>query len=94
VLGFAQAEVLHILLLELVLLTLLAQPVGWVFGYGLAWIMQSSLAGELMRVRLIVEPSTYLIASAIVLSAASLSALVVRNRVKQLDLVAVLKTRD
>jgi putative ABC transport system permease protein len=94
VLGFTQAEVVQILLLELALLTLFAQPVGWVLGYGLAWIMQSNLAGELMRVRLIVDRPTYLIASAIVLVAATLSALVVRGRVKQLDLVAVLKTRD
>jgi putative ABC transport system permease protein len=47
-----------------------------------------------MRVRLIVEPSTYVLASGIVLLAALFSALVVRRRVAQLDLVSVLKTRD
>jgi putative ABC transport system permease protein len=94
VLGFTRGEVLRILLLELGLLTLLAQPPGWVMGYGLAWFMQTRLAGELMRVRLIVEPSTYVFASAIVILAAVLSALVVRRRVERLDLVSVLKTRD
>ena len=94
VLGFTRAEVLRILLLELALLTLIAQPPGWVMGYGLAWIMKTNLAGELMRVRLVVEHSTYVIASAIVIGAAVLSALIVRRRVDQLDLVAVLKTRD
>jgi putative ABC transport system permease protein len=94
VLGFTRAEVLHILLLELALLTLIAQPPGWVMGYGMAWIMKTNLAGELMRVRLVVENSTYVIASAIVISAAVLSALVVKRRIDQLDLVAVLKTRD
>ena len=94
VLGFTRAEVLRILLLELAILTLLAQPPGWVFGYGLSWIMKTQLAGELMRVRLIVEQSTYVIASTIVISAAVLSALVVRRRVNRLDLVSVLKTRD
>jgi putative ABC transport system permease protein len=63
-------------------------------GYGLAWIMKTNLGGELMRVRLVVEPSTYVLASAIVIAAAALSALVVRRRVGRLDLVAVLKTRD
>jgi putative ABC transport system permease protein len=94
VLGFSQGEVLWILLLELALLTLLAQPPGWVMGYGLAWVMKTRLAGELMRVRLVVETSTYLIASAIIIGAAVFSAIVVRQRVKALDLVAVLKTRD
>jgi putative ABC transport system permease protein len=94
VLGFTRGEVLRILLFELGLLTLLAQPPGWLMGYGLAWIMQTRLAGELMRVRLIVEPSTYVFASAIVIVAAVLSALVVRRRVERLDLVSVLKTRD
>ncbi|HEY4722117.1 MAG TPA: FtsX-like permease family protein, partial [Anaerolineae bacterium] len=65
VLGFTRGEVLRILLLELTLLTLIAQPPGWAIGYGLAWIMKTQLAGELMRVRLVVEHSTYVLASAI-----------------------------
>jgi putative ABC transport system permease protein len=63
-------------------------------GYGLAWIMRTQLAGELMRVRLVVEPSTYVLASGIIISAAVFSALVIRERVNRLDLVSVLKTRD
>jgi putative ABC transport system permease protein len=94
VLGFTRGEVLRILLLELAILTLIAQPPGWAIGYGLAWVMRTNLAGELMRVRLVVENFTYAFASMIVVSAAVLSALVVRQRVNQLDLVAVLKTRD
>ena len=94
VLGFTRGEVLRILLLELALLTLIAQPPGWAIGYGLAWIMKTNLAGELMRVRLVVEHSTYVLASAVVIAAAVVSALVVRQRVNRLDLVSVLKTRD
>ena len=94
VLGFTRAEVLRILLLELALLTLIAQPPGWAIGYGLAWVMRTSLAGELMRVPLVVEHITYVLASATVIVAALLSALVMRQRVNRLDLVAVLKTRD
>ena len=87
VLGFTRGEVLRILLLELALLTLLAQPPGWAIGYGLAWIMKTRLAGELMRVRLVVEHFTYALTSIIVISAALFSALVVRTRVYGLDLV-------
>jgi putative ABC transport system permease protein len=63
-------------------------------GYGLAWIMKTRLAGELMRVRLVVESSTYVLASAVVIAAAVFSAVIVRARVNRLDLVSVLKTRD
>jgi putative ABC transport system permease protein len=94
VLGFTRGEVTRILLLELALLTLIAQPPGWAIGYGLAWMMKTQLAGEVMRVRLLVEQSTYVIASVIVLIAAVFSAAIVRRRINQLDLVAVLKTRD
>jgi putative ABC transport system permease protein len=94
VLGFTRGEVLRILFLELAVLTFIAQPPGWAMGYGLAWLMKTNLAGELMRVRLVVEHFTYATASVMVIVAAALSALVVRHRVNRLDLVAVLKTRD
>lgn len=94
VLGYRRGEVLWILLLELAFLTLIAQPIGWAIGYGLSWIMMTQLGGELMRVRLVIEPSTYVLTSVVVVMAALLSALVVRRRVYALDLIAVLKTRD
>jgi putative ABC transport system permease protein len=86
--------VLLILLAELGLLALLAQPLGWGAGYLLSWLMTVNLSGEIMRSRLIVENSSYAFASGIVMIAALFSALVVRKRINQLDLVAVLKTRD
>jgi putative ABC transport system permease protein len=94
VLGFSRGEVLRILFLELALLTLLAQPPGWALGYGLAWLLRTEMAADVMRARLIVDHSTYALASTIVLAAAVFSALVVRGRINRLDLVAVLKTRD
>ena len=94
VLGFGRGEVLFILLTELGLLTLLAQPVGWSAGYLLSWLLKIQVAGEIMRARLIVEPSSYALASGIVVIATLFSALVVRERVNELDLVSVLKTRD
>jgi putative ABC transport system permease protein len=94
VLGFTGGEVLLILLLELALLTLIAQPLGWALGYGLAWTLKQKMAADVMRARLIVEHSTYALATGIVLAAAVASALIVRRRINRLDLVAVLKTRD
>jgi putative ABC transport system permease protein len=63
-------------------------------GYGLAWIMKTQLAGELMRVREVVTPATFVLATTIVLLAAVASGLVIRERINRLDLVSVLKTRD
>jgi putative ABC transport system permease protein len=94
VLGFTRGEVLQILLLELAILTLIAQPPGWAIGYGLAWTLKVSMDAEVMRSPLVIERLTYLMASAVVLVAALASALVVRRRVNRLDLVGVLKTRD
>jgi putative ABC transport system permease protein len=83
-----------ILLLELALLTVIAQPPGWAMGYGLAWVMKTQLGGELMRVRLVLTSSTYVFASAVVIVAAVFSGVIVRERINRLDLVSVLKTRD
>src|SRR4030095_9716301 len=85
VLGFTRGEVLRILLLELAILTLIAQPFGWVMGYGLAWIMKNNLARQMMRGPPGVEHSTYVTASAIVVTAAVASAAVIRDRINKLD---------
>jgi putative ABC transport system permease protein len=94
VFGFSNGEVIRILFLELTALTLIAQPPGWLMGYGLAWVMKEQLAVEVMRAPLILENLTYVIASVIVIGAAVLSGYVVSGRVRRLDLVSVLKTRD
>jgi putative ABC transport system permease protein len=94
VLGFHKSEVSAILLSELAVLTLLAQPLGWIIGYGFAWAMVRGFENELYRVPLVVERSVYGWATAIVLAAALLSALVVRRRIDRLDLIEVLKTRE
>jgi putative ABC transport system permease protein len=94
VLGFTHGEVLRVLLLELALLTVLAQPAGWGIGYGLAWLLKTKMEGDVMRARLVVDNLTYAFASGMVMAAAMLSAITVRRRVARLDLVSVLKTRD
>ncbi|GAA0001916.1 hypothetical protein BRDID11002_19170 [Bradyrhizobium diazoefficiens] len=95
VLGFTRGEVLRILLLELAILTLIAQTARMGDGLrGSRRVMKTNLAGELMRVRLVVEHSTYVFATSVVVLAAVASAVVIRERIDKLDLVAVLKTRD
>lgn len=94
VLGFHKSEVSAILLGELAVLTIVAQPLGWVIGYFFAWAMVQGFNSELYRVPLVVERSVYAWASVIVFASALASALVVRQRIDRLDLIEVLKTRE
>ena len=57
-------------------------------------VMRVRLAGELMRVRGVIEHPTYAMVTIIIILTAAVSALIVRSRVNALDLIAVLKTRD
>ena len=94
VLGFTRGEVSRVLLTELVLLTLIALPVGWAIGYGFGWLLIQSFSSDLYRVPFTIERATYAKASLVVLAATAASALIVRRRIDRLDLIAVLKTRD
>lgn len=94
VLGFTKAEVSGILLSELAILTVLAQPFGWVIGWGVAYAMVKGFESELYRVPLVVEANVYAGASLVVFTAALVSALVVRRRIDRLDMIEVLKTRE
>lgn len=94
VLGFTRFEVGYILLGELAILTVVALPLGCLAGYGLASAMASGFETDLYRIPLVVEPSTYGLAVAVVVSAAVLSAAIIARRLYRLDLVAVLKTRE
>ncbi|MDE2383819.1 MAG: ABC transporter permease [Alphaproteobacteria bacterium] len=94
VLGFTRAEVSALLITELAIVVLLAQPLGWIVGYGFAQAMASAFETELYRIPAIVGREVYAYASIVVCLAAGVSALIVRRRVDRLDMVAVLKTRE
>ena len=94
VLGFTRAEVSHILLGELGLLTLAAIPTGIVLGYGLVVFTTWGYETELFRLPVVVYRATYGIAAVTVLTASILSGLIVRRRLDHLDLVSVLKAKD
>ncbi|MDH3739999.1 MAG: FtsX-like permease family protein [Hyphomicrobiales bacterium] len=94
VLGFTRAEVSRILLNELAILTVLALPIGWAGGYGLAWLTAKGLDTEVHRIPFVIDRDTFAWASVVLIVAVALSALIVRLRINKLDLIAVLKTRD
>lgn len=94
VLGFTRGEISYILLGELVLLTLVAIPLGFVFGYVLCGLIALGLQSELYRVPVVLESPTYALSATVVLVSAVVSGLVVRRKLDHLDLVAVLKTKE
>jgi putative ABC transport system permease protein len=94
VLGFTRAEVSGLLLGELAIELILALPLGWVLGYWLSFGIVQLIHNETFQIPLIIEPRTYAYATIAALAAGVISALIVRQRIDQLDLVAVLKTRE
>ena len=95
VLGLTRGEVSVLLLGELAIEIAIAIPLGCVAGYWLSWFIISLMQhGEVMEFPLVILPDTYLYAAAVVVAAGVASALIVRNRIDNLDLVAVLKTRE
>jgi putative ABC transport system permease protein len=94
VLGFTRAEISMVLLGELIVLTVLALPIGWVVGYLLAELMVSTAESEVYRIPLTVAPWAVGWASLGIVAAAVGSGLMVRRRLDRLDLVAVLKTQE
>lgn len=94
VLGFTKGEVAYILLGELIILVLLALPVGGLFGYGLTWYLSTAMETKLFRIPFVLENSTFGIGAAIMIVSTVLSLVAVARRVHRLDLVAVLKARE
>ncbi len=94
ILGFTGAEVAYILVGQMLLLALIAQPIGWWFGGQIARTMTDSFSSDLYAIPLVLEPSTFAFASLVVLTATALSLVSVTRRLQRLDLVAVMKTRE
>jgi putative ABC transport system permease protein len=94
VLGFTQGEVSYILLGEQALLVLVSIPLSFAAGYGLSWFMAYNLQSDLYRVPVHIPGAAYAHAALITVVSALLSGLAVRRRIRALDLIAVLKTRE
>ncbi len=94
VMGFTRAEIGVVLFGELGVLTAVAIPVGLALGYSMLAGMLAAYETELFRMPLVAEPATFALSAAAVAVATALSAILVRHRLRRLDLVEVLKTRE
>jgi putative ABC transport system permease protein len=94
VLGFTNREVAGVLFGELAAIVLLAQPLGWLIGYGISLAMVAAFSSDLYRVPFIIGREVFATASLVVLAAALVSAIAIRGRINSLDMIEVLKTRE
>jgi putative ABC transport system permease protein len=94
VLGFERSEVAYILLGELGLLTVVAIPLGMLFGYGLCAYMAYAFDTDLYRIPLMLGLNVYAFAALVVIISFVISAIMIWRNLAHLDLVAVLKTKD
>jgi putative ABC transport system permease protein len=94
VMGFTGREVAGVLIGELSILTLIALPLGLLIGTGMATAIIHSISTEAVRLPLILAPRSYATAVLIVSVSAAFSFYIVSRRVRDLDLLSVLKARD
>jgi putative ABC transport system permease protein len=94
VLGFSERETAAVLLGELVAVTVLSMPLGMTLGWALTALVAALMNSELYRMSVLISTQTY-VSSAVVVAVSTLASFaVVTAKVKRLDLVSVLKTRD
>jgi putative ABC transport system permease protein len=94
VLGFTRAEIRGILLGEQTLITLAGIPCGWLLGTATCALLSRLLETDLYRMPFVISQATYARSGLVVLAAAGVSAVLVARRLRQLDLLAVLKARE
>ncbi len=94
VIGFSQREVGAVLVTELVILALIAVPLGLAFGTFLAASILQAVNTETVRLPTIFTPHNYAFAVLVVTIASTLSALVVLRTLKNLNLVSALRAPE
>ena len=94
VLGFSRREISSILLWGLAIEVLVAIPLGLLLGTYWAQQFMATVDQETFRFQVVVLPQTYALSAGVTLLAAAASALLVRRKLDQLDLISVLKARE
>ena len=94
VVGFSRREVGTVLVTELVILGLLAVPLGLLLGTGFASGIIRQVNTETVRLPLVLTANNYAFATLVVVIASIVSALMVLRKLAQLDLVGALKAPE
>jgi putative ABC transport system permease protein len=93
-LGYSRFDAAYVLAGELWLLGLLALPIGFALGYGVAFMMTEGTASEMFRLPLHLEPRAFGYAALVVVVTLAVSTLAVARQLFSVDIVSVLKARD
>jgi putative ABC transport system permease protein len=94
VIGFSRREVGAVLITELVILALIAVPIGLLLGTGFATAILRTVNTETVRLPLVLTAANYAFAVLVVTIASAVSALLVLRKLHQLNLVGVLKAPE
>jgi putative ABC transport system permease protein len=94
VLGFSRGEVGAVLVGELVVLTVIALPIGLVLGSGFARGILLAVNTETVRLPLVLTTANYAFAVLVITVASSLSAIFAARKLAEIDLVSSLKAID
>jgi putative ABC transport system permease protein len=94
VLGFTRREISSVLLGELALQVAIGIPLGLLLGYLWSRAYAAALDPEVIGIPLHITAVTYAAAAGIALASGLVSALLVRRKLDELDLVGVLKTSE
>ncbi|MCP5074649.1 MAG: ABC transporter permease [Rhodobacteraceae bacterium] len=94
VLGFTRAEVGFVFLGELVVIILLALPVGVLAGYALTFAVAAGFSTDIYQITAAFNASSYGTAIAIVVASATVSGWLVLRDIDRADLVITLKTME
>lgn len=94
VLGFTYAEVFRLLMGGMVIELCIGIPLGFLMGYGLSYLSAYLMPTEFVRLPLFIKLNTYGISVMVILVTAVVTSMFIYNRIKQLNLIAVLKSFD
>lgn len=94
ILGFSNRDVTSIILGEQLLLTLVALPLGGIGGTILAMAIPKLVATDLFRFPFVASIDAYLVSAATIFVVASLTGIFIWQRIRRLDMIAVLKSHE
>ena len=94
VMGFSRGEISAVMLIELLLITIAAIPVGIPIGYAFSYALTLAMDTDSHRFPLVISRGTIAYSMMIIIVSAMASSLVVLKMLKELDLISVLKVKE
>ncbi|MEM9988452.1 MAG: FtsX-like permease family protein [Pseudomonadota bacterium] len=94
ILGFSTLEAGYVVIGEVIILAILALPLGSLFGFLLWQYIATALSTELYTIPIVFHPAGFGVAGFTVLLAALAASVFIQRDVRKLDMVSALKARD